>query len=88
MAARVMFRAEFFQEGEVFVGLSPELSVSSFGETLEGAKQSLQEAVEAFIEECEAMGTLKEVLEEAGFEQQENLWVPRKPLAAELLSVG
>ena len=88
MATRIVFRAEFFREGELYVGLAPELDVSSFGETIEEAKRSLQEAVEAFIEECEAMGTLVEVLEEAGFGRSGDLWLPRQPLAAELLSVG
>jgi len=62
MTPRIVFRAEFFKEGDLYVGLAPELNVSSFGETLNEAKRSLQEAVEAFIEECEAMGTFEEVL--------------------------
>ena len=85
---RVVVRVEFFREGERYVGLAPELDVSSFGETLEDARGSLQEALEAFIEECEAMGTLGDVLEEGGFERRRDLWLPRQPLAAELLSVG
>jgi len=64
---KVNFCAEIFREGNVYVGLCPELNVSSFGETVEEARSSLQEAVEAFIEECEVMGTLEEVLEESGF---------------------
>lgn len=88
MANRVVFRAEFFQEGTVYVGIAPELDVSSFGESLEEAKRSLREAVEAFIGECEAMGTLEGVLEEAGFDRQGDSWLPRQPLAAEVLSVG
>jgi predicted RNase H-like HicB family nuclease len=88
MATRIVFRAEFFREGDLYAGLAPELDVSSFGETIEEAKRSLQEAVEAFIEECEAMGTLVEVLEEAGFGRSGDLWLPRQPIVAELLSVG
>lgn len=88
MAQRIVFRTEFFKEGDLYVGLAPELDVSSFGETLEGAKRSLQEAVEAFVEECEAMGTLEQVLEEAGFSQKGGIWLPRQPLAAELVSLG
>jgi predicted RNase H-like HicB family nuclease len=87
MAARVVvYRAEFFREGGLYVGLAPELSVSSFGETLEEAKRSLQEAVEAFLEECETLGSLEEVLEEAGFIKQDDTWLPRQPVAAELLT--
>jgi len=88
MALRIVFRAEFFKEGDLYVGLAPELNVSSFGETLNEAKRSLQEAVEAFIEECETMGTFEEVLEEAGFEKRGDQWLPRQPVAAELLSTG
>jgi predicted RNase H-like HicB family nuclease len=86
MAVRVVYRAEFFREGDLYVGFAPELSVSSFGETLEEAKRSLREAVEAFLEECEALGSLEEVLEEAGFVKQDDHWLPRQPVAAELLT--
>lgn len=88
MARRVVFRAEFFKEGDLYVGLVPELDVSSFGESLKEAKVSLKEAVEAFLEECEAMGTLEEVLHEAGFNQEGDLWSARSPLSTELLSVS
>ncbi|HPY73759.1 MAG TPA: hypothetical protein PK377_11270 [Methanothrix sp.] len=73
MAPRIVFRAEFFREDDLFVGLAPELDVSSFGESLEEAKRSLEEAVLAFVEECEAMGTLEEVLREAGFDWEGDL---------------
>jgi predicted RNase H-like HicB family nuclease len=73
MARRIVFRAEFFRERDLYVGLAPELGVSSFGETLDEAKASLQEAVEAFLEECASMGTFGEVLEEAGFEERDEM---------------
>jgi hypothetical protein len=38
MVERIVYRAEFFKEGDVYVGLAPELNVSSFGETLEEAR--------------------------------------------------
>ncbi len=88
MAGNIVYRAEFFREGNAYVGLAPELGVSSFGETLEGAKAALREAVEAFLEECERMGTLEEVLEEAGFSYREGHWLPRQPVAAELMTVS
>ncbi len=88
MAQRVMCRVEFFREGDLYVALAPELNVSSFGETLEGARRSIQEAVEAFVEECERMGTLAEVMEEPGFVKKDNGWSPRQPVAAEFLAVG
>ena len=85
---RIVYRAEFFKEGDVYVALAPELNVSSFGETLEEAKRSIQEAVEAFVEECDRMGTLGEVMEEAGFLKKNGQWLPRQPVAAELLTAG
>ena len=59
---RVVYRAEIFSEGDCFVGLCRELDVSSFGDTPEDARSSLQEAIEAFLEGCEYLGTLDDVL--------------------------
>lgn len=64
---KIVFQAEVFKEGDVYVSMCPDLNVSSFGDTIEEAKKCLLEAVEGFIEECERMGTVNEVLEESGF---------------------
>jgi predicted RNase H-like HicB family nuclease len=88
MAERIVYRAEFFKEGDLYVGMAPELNVSSFGETLEDARRSLQEAVEAFAEACQTMGTFEEVMEESGFTKRGDSWLPRQPVAAELLIAG
>jgi len=85
---KITFRAEIFPEGNVYVGLCPELNVSSFGGSIEEARKALQEAVEAFVEECEAMGTLEEVMEEAGFIKKGGVWTSPKSVKQELLSVG
>ena len=77
MAECIMYPAEFFKEGDLYVGLAPELNVSSFGETLEEAGRSLQEAVEAFAETCQSMGTFEEVMEESGFTKKRDSWRPR-----------
>ena len=80
----VQFNTQFFDEEGKVVGVVPELRVSSFGDTVDEASASLKEAVELFIEECERMGTLTEVLEEAGFRRAEQNgtieWRGRKPL--------
>jgi predicted RNase H-like HicB family nuclease len=83
----VTFRAEIFKEGDVYVALCPELNVSSFGESIEEARSALYEAVEAFIEGCQSMGTLEEVMIEAGFVKENDTWVSRRLLVQELLSV-
>jgi predicted RNase H-like HicB family nuclease len=81
-------KIEIFKEGDVFVAVSPELNVSSFGDTVEEARESLREAVDAFIEECREMSTLEEVLEEAGFSRTDGKWQPRKPVFEDKLSVS
>jgi predicted RNase H-like HicB family nuclease len=88
MAERIVCRAEFFKDGDIYVGLAPELNVSSFGEALDEVRRSLQEAVEAFAEACQAMGTFEEVMEESGFTKKGESWLPRQPVAAELLITG
>ncbi|MBI4697659.1 MAG: type II toxin-antitoxin system HicB family antitoxin [Nitrospirae bacterium] len=81
-------RIEIFKENDVYVALSPELNVSSFGDTIEDAKKSVKEAIEAFVEECEKMGTLEEVLEESGFLKINNSWKSRMPVAEENLALA
>lgn len=83
---KINARIEIFSEGDTFVALSPELNVSSFGNTIEEARMSLREALEAFIEECQRMGTLIEVLEESGFGRTGDEWKIRKPVAEEELA--
>lgn len=83
------FRAEVFKEEDLYVAVCPELDVSSFGATVDKAKESLREAVEAFIEGCQHLGTLEEVLEEAGFQRENDTWVTRELVAEEtLVAVG
>jgi predicted RNase H-like HicB family nuclease len=70
----IQAKCEIFKEDDLSVALCPELDVSSFGETIQEAKASLEEALLAFLEECENMNTLELVLEKAGFKQQNNQW--------------
>lgn len=81
-------RVEIFKDGDVYVAWSPELNVSSFGETIEEAKSAIREAIEAFVEECGTMGTLEDVLEEAGFIKDMGVWVSRSPIAEERLALA
>lgn len=81
-------RVEIFKEDDLYVALSPELNVSSFGETIVEARESIKEAIEGFLEVCQEMGTLNEVLEEAGFLKVENTWQSRRPVAEENLALA
>ncbi len=82
----ISVRIEIFKDGNVYSALSPELNVSSFGETIEDARNSLKEAIEAFVEECKNMGTLDDVLEESGFRKIDESWELRKPIKEENLA--
>jgi hypothetical protein len=84
MAERIVYREEFFKERDLYVGLAPELNVSSFGEILEDAGRSLQEAVEAFAEACQTMGTFDEVIEESGLTKRGDSWLAGKLVASRL----
>ena len=85
---KLSVRIEVFKESDVYVAVSPELNVSSFGETIEDARMSVKEAIEAFLEECEVMGTLEEVLEESGFSKVNDSWESRKPVSEEELALA
>jgi predicted RNase H-like HicB family nuclease len=88
---QIRIRAEVFQEGDQYVAICPELNVSSFADTPQDAVRSLREAVSLFLEECHRMGTLRQVLEEAGFSHTttpNHQWVPPKPVGTEQLSLS
>jgi predicted RNase H-like HicB family nuclease len=67
---KIELNIDYFEEDGVIVALSPELQVSSFGDTLAEAEKSIKEALELFFEGCETLGTLNEVLEESGFRKK------------------
>ena len=80
---RITYTSELFAEDGQVVALCAELNVSSFGDSAAQALDSLQEAVEAFLEECQRMGTLQTVLEEAGYRRDPadpSRWVSRQPI--------
>ena len=84
----IAINVEIFQEDDVYVALAPALNVSSFGETPEEAQRSVREALEGFIEECACMGTLADVLEEAGFIKVKETYTPRKPVVETVMALA
>jgi predicted RNase H-like HicB family nuclease len=63
----IQFTTQIFKEGRTFVAHTPELDVSSCGSTKEKALKNLKEAVGLFLEEAEKLGTLEQIMEEAGY---------------------
>jgi predicted RNase H-like HicB family nuclease len=68
------FTTQIWKEGKVYVSYAKELDVSSFGNTIKEAKKNLIEAVECFLETAEEMGTLDQILEEAGYIRKKMVW--------------
>ena len=83
---KVVYKAEIFAEGDCFVGYCRELDVLSFGDTPEDASSSLQEAVEAFLEGCEYLGTLEDVMVDSGFEKRNDIWKLRERVVEERIA--
>ena len=63
----IQFTTRIFKEGRTFVAHALELDVSSCGGTKDKALRNLMEAARLFLEEAEKMGTLEQILEEAGY---------------------
>ncbi|MFO7886003.1 MAG: hypothetical protein R6U68_14400 [Desulfobacteraceae bacterium] len=84
----INIKVEVFREDDLYVALCPLLNVSSYGESVEEAKKSLIEAVEAFVEECLDMDTLEDVLEESGFIKINEIWQPRQAIKEENLALA
>ena len=63
----IQFTTRIFKEGRSYVAQALEPDVSSCGGSKEKALKNLKEAVRLFLEEAEKMGTLEQILEEAGY---------------------
>ncbi|MBL7073610.1 type II toxin-antitoxin system HicB family antitoxin [candidate division KSB1 bacterium] len=90
MIKNIIFRVEIFKEDDQYVAICPELNVSSYGDSIEEARKAISEAINLFLEECEEMGTLKEVLEEAGFTHllvPEEKWITNEPVSFEKINL-
>lgn len=57
----------YFEEGAVMIAHCVPLDVSSCGHDLPEARRNIRDAVAGFIETCEELGTLGDVLKESDF---------------------
>lgn len=84
----IAFTVHIFRERDVYVAHVPELDVSSCGETTDAARENIRDAVRGFLETSEEMGTLAEILEEAGYQREGGEWRAPEFVALDRLSVG
>jgi predicted RNase H-like HicB family nuclease len=61
------FTTQIFKEGRMYVAHTPQLGVSSCGGTADKALRNLRQAVRLFLEEAEKLGTVQQILDEAGY---------------------
>lgn len=63
----IQLNSEVWREGNMYVSYIPQLDLSSCGKTVDEAKKNINKATKLFIREARKMGTLEDILEEAGF---------------------
>ena len=78
-----------FQEGKAYVAYCPELDLSSCGDNVDDARANLKTAVRFFIEETEKLGTLDQVLQEAGYiADGKGGYIPPRVVATESATIA
>ena len=87
-APDISFTVQVWKENGTYVAYAPELDVSSCGDSLRQAKARLREAVGLFLEEASRLGTLADILSEAGFEKHGGTYRARRVLVREKLRLA
>jgi predicted RNase H-like HicB family nuclease len=80
---KIKVTEEIWKEGGMYVSYCPELDMASCGKSIEDAKNNLKEVISINFVECRKMGSLNQLLQEAGFtEDQDNVLLARKELVS------
>jgi len=69
----IITTVEIWKEGNMFTSYCPELDIASCGKTLDEAKTNLQEVITIQLEETAKLGTLEDLLSEAGYTTENNV---------------
>jgi predicted RNase H-like HicB family nuclease len=77
------YTCQIWREGKQYVAHAMPLDVMSAGPTPEAARKALEEAVRAFVRTAGDIGTLEEVLDEAGYRHIGGRWVSPECVATE-----
>jgi predicted RNase H-like HicB family nuclease len=80
---KIKVTEEVWKEGNMYVSYCPELDMAACGKSIEESKKNLKEVISINFVECQKMGTLNELLQDAGFtEDQNNVLLARKELVS------
>ncbi|MDQ1328687.1 MAG: hypothetical protein QG641_1972 [Candidatus Poribacteria bacterium] len=71
----IEYTVQIWKEGSQFIAHAMPLDVISSGPTPEKAREALDEAVSLFLETAADIGTLDEILQEAGYEFKQENWI-------------
>jgi len=71
---------ELWKEGNMYVSYCPELEIASCGENVDQAKKNLKEVILINLEEAQKLGTLDDLLLDAGFNEAQGIFALRKEL--------
>ena len=82
------FVTHIFKEGGTYVAYVPALDLSSCGATDEEARTNIRDAVRGFLATSTDMGTLDEILQEAGYEQENDGWRPPEFVSIDQLTMS
>jgi predicted RNase H-like HicB family nuclease len=70
----IEYTVQIWKEGNQYIAHAMPLDVMSCGPTPDDARKNLDEAVHLFLVTAAEMGTLEEILEEAGYERSNGVW--------------
>jgi predicted RNase H-like HicB family nuclease len=71
---KIAYTVQVWRRGTRYIAHAMPLDVSSAGDTPEGARQAVDEAVRSFLDTAAEDGTLEEVLKEAGYRREGGSW--------------
>ena len=84
----ISFTVHLFREADAFVAHVPELDLSTCADTAEDARRNVRDAVRGFLEAAEELGTLADVLEEAGYRRDGKGWKSPEFVSLDRMAVG
>ena len=72
---KIVYQIEESRQGENFLAYCPELVITAFGDTPEDARSALRSEIADYLEDCEKLGILDDVLIDAGFYDNDEVWM-------------
>lgn len=72
---KIVYQIEESRQGSSWEAYCPELVITGFGDSADEARQALRSEIGAYLEDCEKLGILDAVLIDAGFYDNDEVWM-------------